>query len=91
MMECGKPSGPAPVLPRASSVLMPPVRVARNFLQLRFQFLGRELAPFEPVAGFDDLLDVQFENVASAKLAGRPFLSSQEYSQSPPGTRGGPG
>ena len=26
MMECGRPSGPAPVLPSVSSVLMPPVR-----------------------------------------------------------------
>ena len=46
MMECGRPSGPAPVLPSVSSVFMPPVREDAIFCSCAFNFSTGSFPPF---------------------------------------------
>src|SRR5688572_3835904 len=56
----------------------------RDFLQLHLDLVFWQLPPFEPVAGFDHLFNIQFEDIAPPIFAGRPLPPSQEQSQPPP-------
>ncbi len=52
-------------------------------MQLEFQLLFRQRPAFQPVAGLHHFFDVEVEDVAAAKLAGRPFAPSQKESETP--------
>src|SRR6266542_1291574 len=55
-----------------------------DFLKLLFEFVFGQLATLEAIACLDDFFDVEFEDIAPAKLALGSLASSQKNSKPPP-------